>query len=143
MPKVAAALTGLAVAVVLLTGCAATASPSETPEVVEATETPDMSAQRLVAESPEPDANDPDAVFLTYVREELPPSSGITDATDESLIAAGHDACDQIRAGVALEDLRLVEGEQPDQGGYYLDTSAIFNGAITAYCPDAVEWPEG
>lgn len=91
----------------------------------------------LVAETSEPsDASESDADFLNYVETERPVNTSIANATDEQLIAAGHEACRQIADGVAYQDLRLVEGEQPSPAGDYLDTSAIFNGALYFLCPE-------
>lgn len=113
-------------------------SISESADTAEADET----AGPLVAESPSPTASsDADTAFLAYVRADLLPTSGITNARDIDLIAAGHLACEQIRSGVKLEDLRLVEGEQPAPSGSYYDTSAIFNGALVNYCPELMEPP--
>lgn len=93
----------------------------------------------LVADTSSPEASDADARFLEYVRSELLPTTQIADATDEQLIAAGHEGCEQVKAGVPLEEIRLVEGEEPSTTGYYLDTSAIFSGAQLAYCPETIQ----
>lgn len=99
------------------------------------TETPEP----LTAETPESDPSAVDEAFLEYVRSEVLPTTQIADATDEQLIAAGHEGCQQIRDGVPLEDIRLVEGEEPTSAGYYMDTSAIFNGALYNYCPELIQ----
>ncbi|WP_270366137.1 DUF732 domain-containing protein [Microbacterium algeriense] len=107
-------------------------------------------SQNTESETPEPLAAEPpttspsssaelDEKFLEVVRGELLPGSGITNATDEQLIAAGHDGCEQVKAGVPLEQIRLVDGEQPTSTGYYMDTSAIFFGAQQVYCPETIE----
>lgn len=93
----------------------------------------------LTAETPSAEVSDADAGFLDYVRSELLPTTQIADASDEQLIAAGHEGCEQIRAGVPLEEIRLVEGEVPTSAGYYMDSSAIFNGALYNYCPELIE----
>jgi len=120
-----------------LTGCATTAAdPSE-----ERTAAPvaTESEAPLVAETPAaPEMSDEDATFLTYVRANLLPETQIPDASDQQLIEAGKDACSQLEAGTPLESVRVVENEQPHANGNYYDTSAIMNGAIIAYCPDAV-----
>lgn len=101
---------------------------SETPETTQ-TESPEEPSD----DSPtDPEA---DAKFLEYVRDNLLPQTQIPDATDEELISAGHEACDQLDAGTALEDVRVVDGEQAHENGAFYDTSAIMNGAIVAYCP--------
>ena len=139
----------IAVAVLValtLTGCAGTGggtSDGSTERVntasEEATTAPETS-EPLVAETPgATDAgSDADEGFLKYVHDELPPNTTIGDASDEQLIAAGHEACEQVESGVAWEDIRLVEGEEPTPTGYYMDTSAILNGALYNYCPDLI-----
>lgn len=135
MPKRTAALGVLLV--LALTGCAGaaetTADERTAPTVTE-------SAAPLEAETPAPDveqANPPDVTFLAYVRDNLLPDTQIPNATDEQLIEAGWNACAQLESGTKLEDVRVVEGETPYPNGIYYDTSAIMNGAIVAYCPDA------
>ena len=105
-------------------------------------ETTNTTPEPLVAETPatteSPDAGSPEEQFAERVKFYLdidPASNQVPNATAEQLIAAGHDACEQIASGTAYEDVRVVEGEQPQNGGYYLDTSAIMSGAIIAYCP--------
>lgn len=132
-----------AVALLTLTGCAESAgnataegSTVEASSPVSPIETPEP----LVAESPgAPAPDEADAQFLELVRGELLPGSGIRNATDQQLIAAGHEGCDQVKAGVPLEDIRLVEGEEATSTGYYMDTSALFLGAQQVYCPDTIQ----
>ena len=139
MPKVTAAVAAL-VLVLALAGCgddgqADEASTKRTVDEQSAEPTPPP----LTAEPSEPDAAEADERFLAYVETERPADTSIANATDEQLIAAGHEACEQIAAGVAYTDLRLVEGERPSPAGYYLDTSAIFNGALYNYCPELIK----
>ena len=94
-------------------------------------------------ETPAPEATDvaeADAAFLAYVEQETPDftETVLPSMTDEELIAAGHEGCELMRVGTPLEEIRLVEGEQPTDAGYYLDTSAIFNGALYNYCPELI-----
>lgn len=130
MPKrIAAALALLALT---LTGCTGTpdSAPSEPEAVVVESPAP------LVAEE-SPAVHSTDAAFLAYVRENLLPETQIPNATDEQLIAAGHDACDQLAAGTASEDVRVVDGEQAHEvTGFYYDSIAIRNGASRTFCPD-------
>lgn len=139
MPKVTAAAAALLL-VLALAGCGddsqtgdASANRSSTTQGAEPTPQP------LTAEPTEPDAAEADERFLAYVETERPVDTSIANATDEQLIAAGHEACEQIAAGVAYTDLRLVDGEQPSPAGDYLDTSAIFNGALYNYCPELIK----
>jgi hypothetical protein len=122
-----------------LTGCAsATGNAAEevTAPVVTETAAPEETPAPLVAEEPANEASGPDAKFLEYVRGAILPETQIGNATDQQLIDAGHEACRQLEAGTALEDVRVVEGEiaHPSTGAYY-DTSAIMGGAILNYCP--------
>ena len=127
-----------------LTSCAGLPAPASTGNSVSSESrsepsTPEPTPGALTAEPSEPaTAEDADAAFLAYVRAELPPKTSIGDAPDEQLIAAGQEACAQVTEGVAWEDIRLVEGEQPSGTGYYLDTSAILNGALYNYCPELI-----
>lgn len=126
----------------LLTGCAGgTDTDAKSREITQATQAaPDAteSAAPLVAETPSaPTMDDTDATFLEYVRDKLLPETQIPNATDEQLIAAGHDACEQLENGTKLEDVRVVDGEKPHANGAYYDTSAIMNAALVTYCPGA------
>ncbi len=120
------------------------AEPSPTSTV---TITPEPPAAPNAEATPTPATTDAaaDAIFLEYVEEQTPDwtPTALPNMTDEQLIAAGHEACDLIAEGVPTVTLRLVPGEEPSPMGDYVDSSAIFNGAITAYCPELVEWPEG
>lgn len=139
-----ARIIGVIAAALMLTGCGAQtdaptndAAPVESSAPVETNAPePDVTPEPLIAETAAPKDDDADTIFLAYVRAELPPKTSIPNATDEQLIDAGHDACAQIAAGTPYEDVRVVQGEIPAPSGSYLDTSAIMNGAVTAYCPE-------
>ncbi|MEW2011413.1 DUF732 domain-containing protein [Microbacterium sp. NPDC078814] len=76
-------------------------------------------------------------MFLAYVRDNLLPETQIPNATDEQLIAAGHEACEQLESGVAAEDVRVVDGEKPHETtGYFYDSIAIRSGAVRSFCPE-------
>lgn len=135
-------MAGGAVGATLATSQAPTPAPAiSTEPTPAATAVPDS----LAAETPAADepASEADAVFLAYVEEQTPTwtTTRLPDLSDEDLIAAGHEACEQIAAGVPSETLRLVEDEEASPMGDFVDSSAIFNGAITAYCPELVDWP--
>ena len=132
MNKIAQSLIAATAAIVLLAGCSSAPSTNNS----DATDAPSDTPAPLVAESASPSANPSNAVFLEYVRGKLLPSTQIGNASDDQLLAAGHEACDQIRAGTDPGDVRVVEGEQPDGSGYYMDSSAIMNGALTGLCRD-------
>ncbi|MBE7952902.1 DUF732 domain-containing protein [Microbacterium sp. R1] len=134
-----------AVLLLALAGCADggnAATETDRSSQRTAEDAPTGTPEPLAAESPTTSPSSSaelDARFLDVVRGELLPGSGITNATDEQLIAAGHDGCEQVKAGVPLEQIRLVDGEQPTSTGYYMDTSAIFFGAQQVYCPETIE----
>lgn len=138
MKKVTAALAVLLA--LTLTGCAGgadDAADERTAPSASESATPEESAAPLVAEEPANEADSPDAKFLNYVRGAVLPETQIGNATDQQLIDAGHEACRQLEAGTALEDVRVVEGETPHPStGAYYDTSAILSGAILNYCPE-------
>ena len=152
MPKV----TGGIAAAVLLTVSIALAGCGEETEA-EPLKTGDASssdsARSFVAQSTEesptaePDvvSDEADEVFLAYVLEETPDfvATALPDMSDAEKITAAHEACEQIAAGVPMVDLRLVPGEVETATGDYLDSSAIFNGALVAYCPELMIQPEG
>lgn len=106
------------------------------PTTPEPTPTESETAPPLVAETPDADTADED--YLAFVRGDLVPNTGIRNASDEQLIAAGHDACEQIREGAAAEDLRLVEGEEPQPSGYFADSGSIVTGALNFYCRELI-----
>lgn len=145
MPKVTAATLAVTALILLgLTGCADTAENaaderrgSETAD----SPSPEASPDELVAKAPSVD--DAEQRFLDYVRAELLPTSGIADASDAQLIDAGHEGCEQVKSGVPLEEIRLVEGEEPTAAGYYMDTSAIFSGAQMVFCPETIQNLDG
>lgn len=139
MPKRTTAIAAVVVMLFALTGCGEEARSDGNTERAADKQTTEASPQPLTAEVADPDPSEADERFLTYVEAERPVATSIANATDEQLIAAGHEACEQIAAGVAYGDLRLVEGEQPSPAGDYLDTSAIFNGALYNYCPELIE----
>lgn len=139
MPKVTAAVLTVLV-VVTLAGCAGTsdsAGNERTAPAVTESAAPDSSGTPLVAETAAPET-DADRVFLAYVHDALQPDTQIGNASDASLVQAGHAACDQIRSGVAIEDVRVIDGETPNASGYYADSSSVRNAAQVAYCPETL-----
>lgn len=129
-----------AVLLLALAGCAdgggSAATESDRSAQRTAVETSTETTEPLVAETPSVD--DTDQQFLDYVRSELLPETQIGDASDASLIDAGHRACEQVLSGVAPEDVRVVEGETPAVSGYYMDSLTIRNGAQVTYCPETL-----
>jgi hypothetical protein len=139
VPKITFGVTAAILAVLALTGCSgpdptvaptasAPAASAAAPETMESTPPP------LVAESPAADADD--EAFLAAVRERQTAfRTQIPNATDEQLLAAGQDACDRLASGESGETMVLIEGEEPNVGGYYLDSSAIITAARLNLCP--------
>lgn len=144
MKKVAAIGAGV-IALALVGGGVALATnqdlATDEPSIsAEPTISPSAGPLPITASEPADDAEGADARFLEYVRTELAllPSTGIAHATDEELIAGGHEGCEQLREGVDPETIRLVEGEEPAASGYYMDTATIIGGAMREYCPDTI-----
>lgn len=132
-----------AVLTIALAGCTAGADAAgsatdkaDTAVQQSAEEAPVDASEPLVAEAPSLDGDD--QRFLDYVRSELLPETQIGDASDTSLVEAGHKACEQVLSGVAPEDVRVVEGETPAISGYYMDSLTIRNGAQVIYCPETL-----
>lgn len=132
-----------AVLTLALAGCAAGADATgsatgnaDTAVQQSPEQAPVESSAPLVAEAPGLDGDD--QRFLDYVRSELLPETQIGDASDTSLVEAGHQACEQVLSGVAPEDVRVVEGETPAISGYYMDSLTIRNGAQVIYCPETL-----
>jgi hypothetical protein len=119
-----------AIAVLLLTGCTPEAASDDTGSSAgrAASEAP------LVAETPTEAAVGGEAAFLTEVRAKLRPDNVIPNATDEQLLVAGHLACEKLPESRSGEQVSVIEGEQPDQGGYYRDSIQILNAAAATLC---------
>lgn len=89
----------------------------------------------LVAETP---ASDADALFLAEARDRLAglgSATTIPNATDEQLIAAGHEACDALINQQPFNDVSVIEGEERVQGSF-LDSAAIASAGILYFCPE-------
>lgn len=146
IPTKVAAITAALLLAVTLSACgddtaagsgegASTQSRSQSVE----SETPD----RPVAESPGPlaaesPANDVEALFLAEARDRLTglgSATTIPNATDEQLIAAGHQACEALIAQQPFNDVSVIEGEQRVQGSF-LDSAAIASAGILYFCPE-------
>lgn len=138
MKKVTAALTVLLA--LTLAGCAGgsddAADERTTPSASESSE-PEETAAPLTAETEQP-VDSADSTYLSYIRESLQPDTQIGNASESSLVEAGHKACEQLQSGVNIEDVRVVEGETPNASGYYADSLAIRNAAQVAYCPETL-----
>lgn len=120
-----------------LAGCAGT--PQEPAgDTSKPAASPTETTAPLVAETPTPDASSPEAQFLTLVRAGMQPDTIIPDATDEQLLEAGNSACEQMRAGTPATEIRLIDGEQPNGLGTYVDSQNIASSAHTAMCPDGL-----
>ncbi|WP_091232657.1 DUF732 domain-containing protein [Microbacterium sp. 3J1] len=124
--RITAAVAGLALLGALtLAGCSG--ATDTTSDGQQSTET----AAPLTAETAEPEpegAVSPDAQYLTDVRTALTNGreTTIPNATDEQLVQAGQDACEQLAAGTPEADVRVVDGEQLDeQMGDYRESMII------------------
>lgn len=145
MPKRGIVIASAIAAVLVVGGGTATAialagQAGEAPETIAASEQPTSETPApLVAETEAPlTAEEADAQFLEFVRGDLPIDTSIPNATDEQLIAGGHEACKQLLAGVDSESIRLVEGEEP-VNGYYMDSASMITGGRYFYCPETIE----
>ncbi|MEJ1087060.1 hypothetical protein WDU99_01870 [Microbacterium sp. Mu-80] len=122
-----------------------TAASTPTPAASEPADAAPAAPSADTTPTPEPTADyittNDDAGYLAEVEKRTPPQTVLDQFTDAELIALGHEGCKQIDAGVKFEDLRLVEGETPSAGGYYLDTSAVFNSALLNYCQQLMTIP--
>jgi hypothetical protein len=104
---------GAVLVVLALSGCSAAAVESAPPA-----ETPTQTTAPLVPDEPTPTAaasgavEDGEEQYLSSMHNGL---VGMDDAADESLIAAGHDACDQLATGVTHADVDVIEGDAPGE----------------------------
>lgn len=112
-----------------LTGCSD--DGGDEPEAVETT--PPASSAPLTAESLAA-APSGEAAYLEAVREALPANTVIPNATDEQLLAAGSEACDEISGGADTLTLSLIPGEPADASGFYPDSAAIISSARASLC---------
>lgn len=114
-------------AALALTGCAGEPGGSEGSM---------ESAAPLVAETPQAlVADDAEIAYLAEARDRLPAATIIPEATDEQLLAAGHEACERREAGEAGDAISLIEGEERNEGGIYLDSQALVGAAWITLCP--------
>lgn len=150
MPKRGIVIASALAAVLVVGGGTATAialsgQAGEAPETIATSSAPEPSTQPAETEPSEENSSEAgeanDAEFVAYVRSEMVPETGIRDATDDWLVSAGREACDQLIAGVDSEEIRLVEGEEPALSGYYMDSGVIIDGARRFYCPETFGEP--
>ncbi|UPL13007.1 DUF732 domain-containing protein [Microbacterium galbinum] len=107
---------------------------SSTAESEAESESPER-PEPLVAQSP---PSDTDAQFLAEARDRLAglgSATTIPDASDEQLIAAGHEACDALISQQPFNDVSVIEGEERVQGSF-LDSAAIASAGILYFCPE-------
>lgn len=106
----------VAAALLLLTGCAST--PEEASDAqADATAVEEVEAAPLVAEEAAPEPGTPEAAYLELVRQYEARDPLFVEASDEELVAAGKLACEQMSGGTEIDDVRVVDGEQPDSYG--------------------------
>lgn len=126
-------IAALAAGLIVLTGC--TSAPEPEPETV-AEETVETTAP-LVAENTEDAeaADTPEAAFLAELRPLLDNDrTQIPNATDEQLFDAGAKACDQIANGERPENVRVIDGEEPNDLGTFQDSGRIGSVANEHLC---------
>lgn len=133
--KRALVTTGIA-ALMLLTGCTSTTTNETVTVTPGASGTysdgdTTVEVQPLTAEAPE--LTDADTTYLEAVRANLRPDNVIPNATDEQLLAAGHEACDRRAAGEASDTISLIDGEEAVHG-YYRDSLQIIQAAAENLC---------
>lgn len=118
-----------------LTGCSAPAGSAPSGPESNA-ESASESPAPLAAETPdaEPSADTPEGEFLSEVRAALGADSQIPDATDARLLAAAEEACQQLESGKSPEEVRVIDGEEPDGLGWYSDSGKIASLAQQILC---------
>lgn len=135
MPKRTAAIAAVAVLLFALTGCGedADATPAGFADTAASAEKP----APLVADVTEAPADSVEAQYLEHLRRALEGSGGnsIPDATDEQLIAAGHEACEQMAAGATYGDVRVVDDEPETEVGFK-DSNRIAATASIYFCTE-------
>lgn len=134
-----------AIALLALTGCSsgmeinATTSDS-TPVVEESTASTPAPLVAETTEAPAESATDtPEAQFVAIVRDtwtKMATETQIPNATDEQLIDAGHKACEQLAADPKVDSVRVVDGEEPDGAGYFIDSGVIAGAAVRTLCTE-------
>lgn len=139
-----------AVLLLALTGCADTGasagedqSSASQQRSSEATPTPSESSSPVVAETPKSlEGEEAEAAFLKDVRNRLPENTQIPNANDSELLTAGAQACEQMLTVESVNDIRLIDGEQPNPVGVYMDSRTINGSAAQFLCPE-VPVPQG
>ncbi|WP_336633654.1 MULTISPECIES: DUF732 domain-containing protein [unclassified Microbacterium] len=131
MPKVTGGVVAAIVVLFALTGCAGVTTGTAGVGTEKAG--PASTDAPLTAEAPA-EAPTGEAAFLEHVRANLPANTQIPSATDPQLLAAGERACEEIAAGADTLTLSLIEGEKPDDSGFYPDSAAIIVAARASLC---------
>lgn len=124
----------LLIAVLTLTGCAAT-PPHAAETKSEAAQQPAETPAPLVPDEA-PAAAQPagdDATYLAEVRLRL---KGMDNTTDQQLIEAGHEACDAMEAGTPRGDVDVIQGDAPGEGAPGDNDGALAYWAAAMYCPE-------
>ncbi len=62
-------------------------------------------------------------------------NSQIPNATDVQLLSAADKACEQMATGADVFSVRVIDGETPDPGGYFGDSTLIASIAQQTICP--------
>lgn len=137
-------LTAAASAALLLGLVGCSAAPEEAPVEEPAASAETTQVEPLTAEPVEEEATagTPEEAYLAAMRERLaedrPPieATQIPNATDEQLLEAAAAACEQLASGTVHDEVRVIEGEQPNQLNSYTDSGDIALYASEYICTD-------
>lgn len=133
MPKrTAATITAAALILLTLTGCAGT--PEEAPSEAQSApqSAPAETAEPLVAETPaDTDRGDAEAAYLKFLADHPRQGTIIPNATDEQRLAAGYEICERLAAGEEGDDISVIEGEERNEYGAYVDSYDMYSAAVT------------
>lgn len=134
MPKRTTAIAAVVVMLFALTGCGEeTATPADEPKP--------FAAPLTATEAPEtPDAGAPEvdeSAYITQLRDALDinGAGSVADASDAQLIAAGNEACQQMRDGAGIKEVRVIENEPESEVGY-VDSRLIAAVASVHLCAE-------
>lgn len=122
------------VATLALAGCSAPAD-DDASTAPAASSTPQTLVAEQTTAATQPESTD--SLYLADVRKALTNGreTTIPDATDEQLVAAAHDACEQAAGGATEATVQVIEGEPFDADwGAYRDSATILIQAQKYYC---------
>lgn len=121
-----------AAALLVLSGCAAEPVVEEDSTEIDGSPAPEN--QPLQAAEPDTFPSK-EAEYLNALRKRTDIAT-VDAASDDQLLAAGGTACETLADSPVLTDLRLVEGEEPNSQGIYVDSGVIATHANMYLCPE-------